>query len=111
MKILPQKKGIEKSFWVKKFIKKIEYSKEEIVVIVYYKENPEREILASDASGWVRAATGKEKFSDCSKDYVFTRADSIESMEWLPGTGSSQTIEIILPNTIHGCKKRNLKNL
>jgi hypothetical protein len=28
--------------------------------------------------------------------------------QWLPDRGSYQTIDIILPNTIHGCKKKDL---
>ena len=48
----------------KKFIKKIAYSKDEIAVTVYYRENPGVEIPRNDASGWVRAATGKDKLSD-----------------------------------------------
>jgi hypothetical protein len=27
---------------------------------------------------------------------------------WLPSSGAPQTIDIILPNTIHGCKRKNL---
>jgi len=38
VKILPEKKGIEKNLWAKKFIKSINYSKEEIAVILYYKK-------------------------------------------------------------------------
>ncbi|MBE3035519.1 MAG: hypothetical protein IMZ70_00320, partial [Candidatus Atribacteria bacterium] len=48
---------------VKKFIKKIEYSREEIAISLNYRENPGEEITANDASGWVGAATGKEKKS------------------------------------------------
>ncbi|GAI80469.1 unnamed protein product [marine sediment metagenome] len=34
---MPEKKGIEKSLWVKKFIKRVDYSKEEIALNLYYK--------------------------------------------------------------------------
>ena len=37
VKGLPERKGIEKNLWVKTFIKKIDYSKEEIAVTIYYK--------------------------------------------------------------------------
>ena len=60
IKILPQKKGIEKSLWVKKFTKKVDYSKEEIAITVYCRENSEEKIFTSNASGWVGAATGIE---------------------------------------------------
>jgi len=66
--ILPEKKGIEKSLWVKKFIKKIEYSKEEIAISLYYRENPGEEIIASDAGGCPHPATGKGKHSDYPKE-------------------------------------------
>ena len=61
IKILPQKKGVEKSLWVKKFTKKVDYSKEEIAITVYCRENSEEKIFTSNASGWVGAATGKDK--------------------------------------------------
>ncbi|MHB8280754.1 MAG: hypothetical protein ACYDIA_24390, partial [Candidatus Humimicrobiaceae bacterium] len=68
IKILPQKKGIDKSLWVKKFIKKVDYSKDKIDLSIYYRENSGEEIFANDASGWVRAATGKDKNSDFNKE-------------------------------------------
>jgi len=112
-KILPQKRGIDKSLWVKKFIKKIEYSRDEIAVTAYYRENPGEEITADVASGWVRAATGKDKILDHSAEIpVRTKKNNgIECKAWLPVFILSQTIEIVLPNTIQGCKRKNLKHL
>ena len=113
IKILPQKRGIDKNLWVKKFIKKVEYSKEEITISLYYRENPGEEITANDASGWVGAATGKENnLCDLRGGPVSKyRYDSFGNMDWLPVLASPQTISITIPNLIHGCKKRNLKNL
>ncbi|MCL5772682.1 MAG: recombinase family protein [Actinobacteria bacterium] len=37
IKILPLKKGIDKNLWVKKFINKVDYSKDEIAVSIYYR--------------------------------------------------------------------------
>ena len=34
--MLPEKKGIEKNLWAKKFIKNIQYSKSEISISLYY---------------------------------------------------------------------------
>ncbi|MHB8280408.1 MAG: hypothetical protein ACYDIA_22585 [Candidatus Humimicrobiaceae bacterium] len=34
----------------------MDYSKEEIAIKVFYRENPEEENIANDASGWVGAA-------------------------------------------------------
>ena len=85
IKVRPKKRGIDKNFWVKKFIKKVEYSKEEVAISLYYWENPGEETTAIDASGWVGAATGKDKNS-CDprgKPVCKNRSDSFESLEWL----------------------------
>ncbi len=52
VKILPEKKGIEKNLWAEKFIKNIYYSKEEIAVILYYKRGSEEENSSNTASGY-----------------------------------------------------------
>ena len=61
--ILPEKKGIEKSLWVKKFIKRVDYSREEIALFFYYKGPGDIDCRIS-ASGWAeenadRGATPK----------------------------------------------------
>jgi len=48
--ILPEKKGIEKSLWVKKFIKRVDYSKEEIAILLYYKGIQSEAAEISDGS-------------------------------------------------------------
>ena len=85
IKILPQKKDISKNLWVKKFIKKVEYSKEEIALTVYCRENPEEKIFMSNAGGWVGAATGKENNSDFNKEIPNSigRNKSSECIGWL----------------------------
>jgi len=87
IKILPQKRGIGKSFWVKKFIKNINYSKEEIAVSIYYRKNSAEEAIRSIACGWVGAATGKDKNSDFNKEIPAStgRENSCDSSDWLPG--------------------------
>ena len=91
----------------------MKYSKEEIAISLYYKENPGEEITANDAGGWVGAATGKENNScDLSeKPDSKDKNHSFGNMDWLLSSDSLQTIEIVLPNTIHGCKRKNLKHL
>ncbi|MBU4293690.1 MAG: zinc ribbon domain-containing protein, partial [Actinobacteria bacterium] len=92
IKILSKKNGIDKSLWVKEFIKKIEYSKEEIAITFYYRENPEEKIFSGNASGCVRAATGKDKNS-CDprgKPVCKNRNDSFGSMDWLGREDSNQ---------------------
>ena len=87
IKILTQKKGIDKSLWVKRFIKKIVYSKDEITICIYYRENPGEEITEIDSSGWVGAATGQDKNSDHKKENSTGtgRDNSYKSSGWLPG--------------------------
>ena len=107
MKILPEKKGIEKSLWVKKFIKKIDYSKEEIALILYYKsfEGTNYEI---SASGRAEENAGRNSDPSIYKNDLFTSENSLSDSDWLPGLDSQQTIPIVLPNNIHACKRKNL---
>ena len=85
IKILPKKKGIGKSLWTKKFIKKIKYSKEEIAISVFYRENPEEKIFTSNAGGWVGAATGKDKnlYEPRGISVSKYRNDNFGNMDWL----------------------------
>lgn len=87
IKILSHKKVIDMSLWVKKFIKKVGYCRDEIAVTAYYRENPEEVIAKNDASGWVRAATGKDHNSDYDKEIPAStgRNNDSECMKWLPG--------------------------
>jgi len=66
--ILPEKKGIDKSLWVKKFIKRIDYSKEEIALLLYYKgiEGAEYGIYASGRAE--ESAGGNSKLIDSEKE-------------------------------------------
>ena len=67
IKILRQKKGIDKSLLVKKFIKKIEYCRDGIAITAYSRNNHGQETAINDAIGWVRAATGKIENHEFSK--------------------------------------------
>ena len=105
--ILPEKKGIGKSLWVKKFIKKIDYSREEIALLLYYKglESPGSKI---SASGQAEENAGRNLKMSNSKDNLGTVDFSLINANWLRNMDFNQTISIILPNTIHACKKKNL---
>jgi len=85
IKILPQKRGIDKSLWVKKFTKKVDYSKEEIAITVYCRDNSEEKIFTSSASGWVGAATGKDKnlYEPRGISVSKYRNDNFGNMAWL----------------------------
>ena len=105
--ILPEKKGIEKSLWVKKFIKRVDYSREEIALSLYYK-GPEGAEHRISASGRAEENTGRNSDPSICNNGLFTSEDSLSDSEWLPDQNSLQTISIILPNIIHSCKKKNL---
>ena len=85
IKILPQKRGIDKSLWVKKFIKKMDYSKEEIALTVYCRENSEEKIFTGNAGGWVGAATGKDKnlYEPRGISVSKYKNDNFGNMDWL----------------------------
>ncbi|MBM3712046.1 MAG: hypothetical protein FJW56_01200 [Actinobacteria bacterium] len=93
IKILPQKKGIEKSLWVKKFTKKVDYSKEEIALTVYCRENSEEKIFTGNAGGWVGAATGKDKnlYEPRGISVSKYRNDIFGNMDWLGREDSNQS--------------------
>ncbi len=105
--ILPEKRGIEKSLWVKKFINRVDYSKEEIALILYYKglESIDKEISASARAE--KNAGRNSEMIDFKKGPVVNSGSS-NRQNWLRGLDFHQTISIILPNTVHFCKKKNL---
>ena len=108
VKGLFKRKGIEKNLWAKQFIKRIDYSKEEISITLYYKVSCEEKSSSSKASGWVGAAAGRNSFSAADKKITPISTDRGNRQDWLPCFNSSQTIALILPNTIHGSKKKDL---
>jgi len=108
VKGLFERKGIEKNLWAKKFIKSIVYCKEEIAVSFYYKSSSEEVKTFYPASGRVGAAAGRSIVSLADKKIIPIITDRDNHQEWLRDSSSSQTIDIILPNTIHGCKKKDL---
>nr|MBU1328618.1 recombinase family protein [Candidatus Omnitrophota bacterium] len=107
IKILPEKKGIEKNLWVKKFIKRVDYSKEEIALSLYYKSFKGTNYEIS-ASGRVEENAGRNlDIIDFHKSLEMP-GDSSDHTSWLPDSDSFQTIPIVLPNNIHACKRKNL---
>ena len=79
------------SLWIEKFIKKVVYSKDEITICIYYRENFGEEAAKNDASGWVRAATGKDTNPDFNKENLTStgRGNSCGCICWLPGQDSN----------------------
>ncbi|MFZ3386365.1 MAG: hypothetical protein WA120_04240, partial [Candidatus Hydromicrobium sp.] len=83
VKILPEKKGIEKNLWAKKFIKKIDYSKEEIALILYYKSFEGRNSPYS-ASGWAEENAVRNLVLVASKKNTLISYDRDNHQNWLP---------------------------
>ena len=85
----------------------MDYSKEEIALSLYYKE-----LKATDcgipAIGRAEKNVSRNSVLSNSKNDLCITNDSLRSENWLPDLDSSQTIPIVLPNTIHACKKKNL---
>jgi len=59
LKNLPKRKGNDKNLWVKKFIKNINYSKEEIRISLFYRTHSGESGSLRTASGRVGAAAGR----------------------------------------------------
>ena len=83
VKILPERKGIEKNLWVKKFIKKIDYSKEEIALILYYKSFESTNSPYS-ASGLAEENAGRNLVLVASKKNTLINYDRDNHQSWLP---------------------------
>jgi len=85
----------------------VDYSRDEIALLLYYKglEDAEHGISASDRA---------EENAGRNSDIIGYKIDpemlygSSNHQVWLRGLDLPQTISIILPNTVHGCKRKNL---
>ena len=74
------------------------------MLTLYYKRSFDEQDSSIFGSGWVGAATAKNAGSENEKGLKILEA----SFNMAPLLSSEQTIDIILPNTIHGCKKKDL---
>ncbi|MDP2922187.1 MAG: recombinase family protein [Candidatus Omnitrophota bacterium] len=108
---------IEQALALKRYIKDILYSKESIQInMLCHPQLIDRQsiknpapLLNVQACGWVGAAaspTVQGNFLSQKHEGVTPRSNSFikHGSPWF----SSQTFPIILPNTIHGCKKKDL---
>ena len=82
--ILPDKKGIEKSLWVKKFIKKVDYSKDEIALFLYYK-GLEGADCGISASGRAAENAGRNSEMNSSRKDLRILDFGSNRAVWLPG--------------------------
>ncbi len=78
------------------------------MLTLYYERRFDEEKDAIFGSGRVGAAAAENAAVGSGQKISPTGTCRANHQEWLPDSGSSQTIDIILPNTIHGCKKKDL---
>ena len=98
------KKALEKNISIKKYIKKIVYSKEEIVISLFYKTSCEGVNTARPDSGRAGAAAVRPpKLKNKKSPWVTPGGSRVVGESFSP-----ITIDIILPNTIHGSKNKGL---
>ena len=105
VKGITEKRGVDKNLWAKKFIKEIQYSESDIQINLYYSNNYEN-LNPSDFSGRSEKIQRKTAEPFSSHDSDFSVCDKQNGGAF---QNASNYISIILPNTIHRCKKRNLR--
>jgi len=105
LKSLAQQKGIERNLLIKKFIKDILYSKEQIQINLYY-SNDFDTFKNSIFPSWVGPG-GDKREKDASTS--FSENPQFVMSKMAPLSKPLRTVPIILPNTIHQSKERNLK--
>jgi len=122
VKDLPKKRGFEKNLFAQKFIKEIIYSKDQIQINLFYFVSPDGKNTSLGVGRW-RAGDRSISAGICEPTRVGLKARSqseevrggraIDSLVRNVKIGSefridSNCVPIILPNTIHKCKKKNL---
>jgi len=107
VKGLAEKRCLEKNLWVKKFIKNIVYSKEQIELSLFYSTTFNARAFEVLPSRQSRDGFRNEKRTPGPKaenpQFDLLKMARIESPR--------PTMPLILPNTIHRCQKKNLKLL
>ena len=108
LKTLARQKGIERNLLIKRFIKDIIYSKDQIHINLYYSKDlgdganvSELEKFVSQGSFLSETKMGESAFQ--------ARLSHSPVLRLAPRSKSLRTVPIILPNTIHQSRMRNLK--
>ena len=104
VKDLGKSRGIDRVLVVKKHVKSITYSKEEISLSLYYKKTCEGRESLSPASGRAAAAAGR----NTEKRQKNSPWGTPGGIKMVKGCSSDLTIDIVLPNTVHGSRKKDL---
>ncbi|MFC1807760.1 recombinase zinc beta ribbon domain-containing protein [Candidatus Omnitrophota bacterium] len=87
---------IDKNIWYKKFIKGIDYSKEEIVISLYYLSGFEKEAANIPASGRVGAAAGRKRSLPLGKKIPLISRDKGKDKNWLRAHPKNPNFSIII---------------
>ena len=101
---LGRKKGLEKNLCAKKYINRIEYSPQEISISLYYKRALEERSMAAPTRDRVAAISCSSSLSEQKKSPKI----SPKGFKLAPHSMDAQTINVIVYNTIHNCKKKNI---
>ena len=105
LKSFAQQKGIEWNLLIKKFIKDILYSKEQIQINLYYSNDFDTFKNSIFPSGVGPGGDKREKDASTS----FSENPHFVMSKMAPLSKPLRTVPIILPNTIHQSKQRNIK--
>jgi len=120
----------EKRAIVKKYVKEILYSKDVIEVVLFYGSNYSPASINSSAITKARAPKQNTETVFCTHPKKTRQNSAAEKIiderkiadikigaplvcaeNELPSAGPLRTITLIIPNTVHGCKKRDLGRL
>jgi len=109
LSFLSQRRGVERNLLVKRFIKGILYSKENIKIALFYSENLKDFQISETKESPALLSQGRANFLDTDKGTSFPPQQR-EFVSDYSGAGIKrfQTFSIILPNLIHKSKKLDL---
>jgi len=96
---------------IKKFLKEIIYSPENVKIRFFYSENSENfPNFASEKTPALRKQSGAKKIREETENAIFSDKSEFASSNSAPEQNPQQTFTIILPNLIHKSKKRMPRN-
>ena len=111
LSFLSQRRGVERNLLVKRFMKDIIYSKENVKITLFYSENSKNFQNSGDEKDPALLSQGRANFLGANKESLLPPQEN----EFVSDYSSArikrfQTFSLILPNLIHKSKKRDLKN-